>query len=168
MVWALTRRFRLSGGSPPCSTSHFGVRVRRRSRTNPQQDRPWSTITMRWSSGLDVGIQRSKRFDHTCYISRVIQVLMYVIELYVYVCMYLLQAISRPPSIGAQSDFFRYTDRGQERWFGPSLVAFDSVVGPLHALPRISASECGVEAGRILSRIGRGAPSPCVGARGWM
>ena len=134
MVWALTRRFRLSGGSPPCSTSHFGVRVRRRSRTNPQQDRPWSTITMHWSSGLDVGIQRPERFDHTCYISRVIQVLMYVIELCVYVCMYLLQAISRPPAIGAQSDFFRGIHLGQESWLGPSLVAFDSVVGPLQAV----------------------------------
>ncbi len=168
MVWALTRRFRLSGGSPPCSTSHFGVRVRRRSRTNPQQDRPWSILTMRWSLGLDVGIQRPERFDHTFYISRVILVLMYVFELYVYACMYLLQAISRPPSIRAQSDFFHCTNLGQERRFGPSLVAFDSVVGPLRALPRISASECGVEAGPILGRIGPGASSPCVGARGWM
>ena len=96
---------------------------------------------MRWSLGLDVGIQRPKRFEHTCFIRRVIQVFMHVTELCVYVCMYLLQAISRPPSIGAQPDFFRCTDRGQERWFEPSLVAFDSVVGPLHALPHIPASE---------------------------
>ncbi len=123
---------------------------------------------MRWSSGLDVGTQRPKRFDHTCYISRVIQVLMYVFELYVYVCMYLLQAISSPPSIGAQSDFFRCTNLGQERWFGPSLVAFDSVVGPLRALPRISASESGVESRRILRSFAPGASSPCVGAWGWM
>ncbi len=138
MVWALTRRFRLSGGSPPCSTSHFGVRVvPRRSRTNPQQDRPWSTLTMRWSSGLDVGTQRPERFDHTCYISRVIQVLMYVIELCIYVCMYLPQAISRPPSIGAQSDFLQCTNRGQESWFEPSVVAFGAVVGPLLAQTHI-------------------------------
>ena len=140
----------------------------RRSRANPQRDRPWSTISKRWSLGLDVGIQRPSRFDHMSYISRVIQILMYVIELCVYVCMYLLQAISRPPSIGAQSDFFRGTNRGQESGFGPSLVAFDSVVGPLPALPRISASECRVEAGPILSGIGPGAPSASVGAWDWM
>ena len=130
LVRALTCRFRLCGGTSPCSTSHFGVRVPRRSRTNTQRDRPWSTLTKRWSLGLDVGIQRPSRFDHTSYISRVIQVLMYVIEL----CMYLLQAISRPPSIGAQSDFFRGITLGQESCLGPSLVAFDSVVGPLHAV----------------------------------
>ena len=97
---------------------------------------------MRWSSGLDVGIQRPERFDHTWYISRVIHVLMYVFELYVYVCMYLLQAISRPPSIGAQSDFFRCTNRGEERWFGPSLVAFDSVVGCMGPLQNDFDSGC--------------------------
>ena len=84
--------------------------------------------------GLDIEIQRPKRFDHMCYIRRVIQVFMYVIKYYVYVCMYLLQAISRPPSIGVQSDFFRCTNRGQERWFEPSLVAFDSVVGCMDPL----------------------------------
>ena len=84
---------------------------------------------------------------------------MYVNELCVYVCMYLLQAaISRPPSIGAQSDFFRGTNLGQESWLGPSLVAFDSVMGPLPAIPRISASEYRVEAGPVLSGIGHGAP----------
>ena len=82
--------------------------------------------------------------------------------------MYLLQAISRPPTIGAQSDFFRGVNLGQESWLGPSLVAFDSVVGLLPARPRISASECRVEAGPILSGIGHGAPSPSVGAWGWV
>jgi hypothetical protein len=41
------------------------------------------------------------------------------------------------------------------------------VVGPLHALPLISASACRVEAGPIIDRIGPGAPSSGVGARGW-
>ena len=82
--------------------------------------------------------------------------------------MYLSQATSRPPSIGAQSDFLLCTNRDQESRFGPSVVAFDSVVGPLHALPHISVSECRVEAGPNLSRIGPGAPSPGIGARGWM
>jgi hypothetical protein len=62
---------------------------------------------------------------------------MYVIELCIYVCMYLPQATSRPPSIGAQPDFFLCTNRGQESWLEPSLVAFGIVVGPLLALPHI-------------------------------
>ncbi len=62
---------------------------------------------------------------------------MYVIELCVYVCMYLPQATSRPPSIGAQSDFVVSVDRGQESWLEPSLVAFGIVVGPLLALSHI-------------------------------
>ena len=82
--------------------------------------------------------------------------------------MYLLQATFRPPSIGAQSDFLRCTNHDQESWLGPSVVAFGSVVGPLHALPHISVSECRVKAGPNLSRIGPGAPSPGIGARGWM
>ena len=62
---------------------------------------------------------------------------MYVIELCIYVCMYLPQATSRPPSIGAQSDFFQCTNRGQESWFEPALVAFGIVGGPLRALSHI-------------------------------
>ena len=45
--------------------------------------------------------------------------------------MYLPQATSCPPSIGTQSDFLLCTNRGQERWFKPSVVAFGTVVGPL-------------------------------------
>jgi len=51
--------------------------------------------------------------------------------------MYLPQATSRPPSIGAQSDFFLCSNRGQESWFAPSVVAFGTVVGPLLALSHI-------------------------------
>ena len=94
---------------------------------------------------MDVGIQGPQRFDHTCCIRKVIQVVMYVIELCVYMCMYLLQATSRPPSIGAQSDFFLSTNRGQERRLEPSVVAFGSAVGLLPALPHISASACRVK-----------------------
>ena len=86
---------------------------------------------------MDVGIQRPERFDHTCCIRKVIQVFMYVIELCVYICMYLLQATSRPPSIGAQSDFLRCTNHDQESWLGPSVVAFGTVVGALLALSHI-------------------------------
>ena len=81
--------------------------------------------------------------------------------------MYLPQATSRPPSIGAQSDLLLSTNRDQESRLEPSLVAFGSVEGPLPALPHISASACHVEAGRILTRIGPGAPSPGVGAWDW-
>ena len=43
--------------------------------------------------------------------------------------MYLPQATSRPPSIGAQLDFLLGTNRGQESRLEPSVVAFGSVVG---------------------------------------
>ena len=82
--------------------------------------------------------------------------------------MYLPQATSRPPSIGAQSDFFLSTNRDQESRLEPSVVTFGSAVWLLLALPHISASACRVEAGRILNRIGPGATYPGVGAWGWM
>ena len=47
------------------------------------------------------------------------------------------QAISRSLSIGAQSDFLQCTNRGQESWFEPSVVAFGAVVGPLLAQSHI-------------------------------
>ena len=72
--------------------------------------------------------------------------------------MYLPQATSRPPSIGGQSDFLLSINRGQESRLEPSVVTFGSVVGLFPALPHISASACRVEAGRILNRIGPGAP----------
>jgi hypothetical protein len=62
---------------------------------------------------------------------------MYVIELCIYVCMYLPQAISRPPSIGAPTDFLLCINRDQESWLEPSVVAFGTVVGPLLALSHI-------------------------------
>ena len=43
--------------------------------------------------------------------------------------MYLPQAISRPPSIGAQSDFLVGVDRSKESEIKPSLVAFSEPRG---------------------------------------
>ena len=51
--------------------------------------------------------------------------------------MYLPQAISRPPSIGAHLDFLLCTNRDQESWFDSSVVAFGIVVGPLLGLSHI-------------------------------
>ncbi len=93
-------------------------------------------------------------------------------ELCIYVCMYLPQATSRPPSIGSQSDFVISVDRGQESWLDPSLVAFDFVVGHLPALPHIlaqraastkqdeSATGLGLERSQQASELGAGCMNP--------
>ncbi len=75
--------------------------------------------------------------------------------LYIYVCMYLPQAISRPPSIGAQPDLLVSVDRGQESWLEPSLVSFGLVVTPLTAVTPHSSPLRRGAAGPFLGRIGR-------------
>ena len=94
----------------------------------------------------------------------------------IYVCMYLPQTTSRPPSIGAQSDFLLSTNRGQESRLEPSVVAFGSAVGLLPAVPHISASACakkpdvssagsGLERPHQVSELGAGCRNP---SRAWI
>ncbi len=47
--------------------------------------------------------------------------------------MYLPQAASLPPSIGAQPDLFRCMHLVWESWFEPTVAASGTVVRPLHA-----------------------------------
>jgi hypothetical protein len=56
---------------------------------------------------------------------------------YIYIPMYLPQAVSHQPPIGAQSDFLLCTNCDQESWFVPLVFAFGSVVGPLLAQSHI-------------------------------
>ena len=56
----------------------------------------------------------------------------------IYLCMYLPQAASLPPMIGAQWDLFLCNALVQESWFEPTVVAFGSVERPLPALPHTS------------------------------
>ena len=72
--------------------------------------------------------------------------------------MYLPQATSRPPSIGAQSDFLLCTNRGQESRVEPSLVAFGIVVGPLLALPHSWRQSAGSKVDLTSAGSGQGHP----------
>ena len=78
--------------------------------------------------------------------------------------MYLPQATTLPPSIGAQRDLFPCTHLAQESQFEPMVTTFGPVVRPLAALPPHSAAVCRGESRRNLSRIGPGPHSLGVGA----
>ena len=54
--------------------------------------------------------------------------------------MYLPQAASLPPSLGAQSDLFLCMHLALESWFEPTVVAFGPVNRALHAQRHNSAS----------------------------
>jgi hypothetical protein len=82
--------------------------------------------------------------------------------------MYLPQAASLPPSIGAQPDLFRCMHLVWESWFEPTVAAFGTVVRPLHAQLDNSASVCRRGTGPILSRMGRGLPSLGGTAEHWI
>ena len=73
--------------------------------------------TIQYNSIADVLIEKAYRFKRL--ITKRYQTFLNFFKLknpkiIYYVCMYLPQATSRPPSIGAQSDFFLSTNRGQE------------------------------------------------------
>ena len=85
--------------------------------------------------------------------------------------MYLPQAASLPPSIGAQPDLFRCMHLVWESWFEPTVAAFGTVVRPLHAQLNSSASvyvSPGDWTGPILSRMGPGLPSLGGRAEHWI
>ena len=56
--------------------------------------------------------------------------------------MYLPQAATLPPSIGAQWDLFPCLSLAQESQFEPTVITFGPVVRPLAALPPNSAAVC--------------------------
>ena len=56
--------------------------------------------------------------------------------------MYLPQAASLLPTIGAQPDLFRCMHLVWESWFEPTVAAFGTVDCPLHAQLNNSASVC--------------------------
>ena len=72
--------------------------------------------------------------------------------------MYLPQAASLPPSLGAQSDLFLCMHLALESWFEPTVVAFGPVNRSLHAQHHNSASVCRRGTGPILGSKGPGPP----------
>ena len=88
---------------------------------------------------------------------------MYVSDMCVYFlytfCMYLPQAATLPPSIGAQWDLFPCIHLAPESQFEPTVTTFGPVVRPPAALPPNSAAVCRGESRRTLNRIRPGPPS---------
>ncbi len=80
---------------------------------------------------------------------------MFMVKLCIYLCMYLLQVISRTPPLGIESDLFQCVQLAKEVQFEPAVVT-GSVADPLFsAIPARSGvkprglTEC------LLSRIAR-------------
>ena len=80
---------------------------------------------------------------------------MFMVKLCIYLCMYLLQVISRPPPLGIESDLFQCVQLAKEVQFEPAVVT-GSVADPLFsAIPPRSGQKRRGLTGRILSRIAR-------------
>ncbi len=58
---------------------------------------------------MSAGTQRTERYVHMLDNDRVIRSFTYVLQFCIYIPMYLPQAVSHQPSIGAASDLFWHT-----------------------------------------------------------
>ena len=59
-----------------------------------------------------------------------------MVKLCIYLCMYLLQVLSRPPQLGIESDLFQCVQLAEEVQFEPAAVVTWSVADPpFSALP---------------------------------
>ena len=80
---------------------------------------------------------------------------MFMMKLCIYLCMYLLQVISRPPPLGFESDLFQCVQLAKEVQFDPAVVT-RSIVDPLFsAIPLRSGRKYRGLTGCILSGIAR-------------
>ena len=60
---------------------------------------------------------------------------MFMVKLCFYLCMYLLQVVSRPPPLGIESDFFQCVQLAQEVQVEPAVVTGSVADPPFSALP---------------------------------
>ena len=61
---------------------------------------------------------------------------MLIVKLCIYLCMYLLQVISRPPPLGIESDFFfQCVQLAKEVQFEPAVVTGSVADPPFSAVP---------------------------------
>ena len=60
---------------------------------------------------------------------------MFIVKLCIYLCMYLLQVVSRPPPLGIESDFFQCVQLAQEVQFEPAVVTGSVADAPFFTLP---------------------------------
>ena len=64
---------------------------------------------------------------------------MFMVKLCIYLCMYLLQIISRPPPLGIESDLFQCVQLAKEVQFEPAVVT-GIVADPNHNLENLIAN----------------------------
>ena len=75
--------------------------------------------------------------------------------MYIYVCMYLSQAVSLPPQLGTESDFFQHDSLPQEVQLEPALVACSVAVPNVPAVA-VQFGQLGEgKTGPFLPRIAR-------------
>ena len=80
---------------------------------------------------------------------------MFMVKLCIYLCMYLLQVISRPPLLGIESDLFQCVQLAKEVQFEPAVVTGSVADPPFSAIPPRSGQKRRGLTERILSRIAR-------------
>ena len=78
---------------------------------------------------------------------------MFMVKLCIYLCMYLLQVISRPPPLGIESDLFQCVQLAKEVQFEPAVVTGSVADPPFSAIPPRSGQKYRGLTGRILSSI---------------
>ena len=61
---------------------------------------------------------------------------MFMVKLYIYLCMFLFQVVMRPPPLGIESDLFQCFQLAKEVQFQPTVVTTGSVADqPYSAVP---------------------------------
>ena len=80
---------------------------------------------------------------------------MFMLHLCIYLCMYLLQVVSRPPPLGIESDLFQCVQLAKEVQFKPAVVSGSVADPPFSALPPRSGQKYRGLTGRIVSGIAR-------------
>ena len=60
---------------------------------------------------------------------------MFMVKLCIYLCMYLLQVISRPPPLGIESDLFQCVQLAKEVQFEPAVVTGSVADPPCSTIP---------------------------------
>ncbi len=80
---------------------------------------------------------------------------MFMVKLCIYLCMYLLQVMSRSPPLGIESDLFQCAQLAKEVQFKPAVVSGSVADPPFSALPPRCGQKYRGLTGRIVSGIAR-------------
>ena len=62
-----------------------------------------------------------------------------MVKLFIYLCIFLLQVVSRPPPLGIESDLFQCVQLAKEVQFEPAVVTGSVADPPFSAVPSRSA-----------------------------